>query len=207
MIGKLTGILDQVNGAQALVDVHGVGYVVGCSARTLRQCPAFGSPVSLLIETQVREDAISLYGFIDAVERDWFRLLITVQGVGSKVALAILSSLSSEQLAQAITMQDKALLTQADGVGPKLAVRLMTELKDKIGNFAVPHKPLAAGASAPVVGDRVAADALSALLNLGYRRAEAFDALLQLRKELPEAGLDALIPAALRRLSQHEQAA
>ena len=207
MIGKLTGILDQVNGAQALVDVQGVGYVVGCSARTLRQCPAFGHPVSLLIETQVREDAINLYGFIDPVERDWFRLLITVQGVGSKVALAILSSLSPEQLAQAITMQDKVVLTQADGVGPKLAVRLMTELKDKIGGFALPHKPLSVGAPVPVVGDRVAADALSALLNLGYRRAEAFDALLQIRKELPDAGLDVLIPAALRRLSQHEQAA
>ncbi len=206
MIGKLTGILDQVNGAQALVDVHGVGYVVGCSARTLRQCPALGQPVSLLIETQVREDAITLFGFIDPVERDWFRLLITVQGVGAKVALAILSSLSSEQLAQAIAMQDKALLTQADGVGPKLAVRLMTELKDKIGGFSLPHKALPAGT--PVaVGDRVMADALSALLNLGYRRAEAFDALLLIRKNMPDAGLDALIPAALRRLSQHEQAA
>ncbi|MGB4102048.1 MAG: Holliday junction branch migration protein RuvA [Alphaproteobacteria bacterium] len=207
MIGKLTGILDQVHGAQALVDVQGVGYVVGCSARTLRQCPALGHPVSLLVETQVREDAITLYGFIDPVERDWFRLLITVQGVGAKVALAILSSLSSEQLAQAIATQDKALLTQADGVGPKLAVRLMTELKDKIGGFALPHHAAPVGTPGAVAGDRIGADALSALLNLGYRRAEAFDALLQVRKEFPDAGLDALIPAALRCLSQHERAA
>ena len=208
MIGKLTGILDSIQGTQALIDVHGVGYVVGCSARTLRQCPSRGSPVSLLIETHVREDAIHLYGFIDAVERDWFRVLITVQGVGARVALSILSALSSAQLVQAIAAQDKAVLTQADGVGPKLALRLMTELKDKINGFGLPAiLPTAEAPPENNPGDRVAADALSALLNLGYRRAEAFDALVHVRQAMPEAPLDALIPAALRRLSLPEQAA
>lgn len=210
MIGKLTGIFDGASGAQALVDVGGVGYVVGCSARTLRQCPAAGQLVSLLVETQVREDAINLYGFIDAAERDWFRLLISVQGVGAKVALAILGALSAEQLTQAIALQDKTLLTQADGVGPKLAARLLTELKDKVGSALMPvpaaQAGMGAGLALPGI-DRLTADALSALVNLGYRRAEAFDAVLRARKIAPEAGLDGLIPEALRQLSRNEQAA
>ncbi len=199
MIGKLTGKLDMVSGNQLLLDVNGVGYVVACSARTLRALPPPGGALSLLVETQVREDAISLYGFAEAVERDWFRLLVTVQGVGARVAQAILGSLAPEQLVQAITLQDKALLTRADGVGPKLAARLLTELKDKIGALAplAPHSPAPALAAA---SDDLAADALSALLNLGYRRAEAFDAVLAARKAAPEAGLDRILPAALRLL-------
>lgn len=199
MIGKLTGKLDTVSGNQLLLDVNGVGYVVACSARTLRLVPPQGGALSLLIETQVREDAISLFGFADAVERDWFRLLTTVQGVGARVAQAILGSLAPEQLVQAITLQDKALLTRADGVGPKLAARLLTELKDKIGALS----PLAPHSAAPVLAatpDDLSADALSALLNLGYRRAEAFDAVLTACKAAPGAGLDQLLPAALRLL-------
>ena len=135
MIGKLSGTIDSVSGSHVILDVQGVGYVVMCSARTLREMGAIASPASLLIETHVREDAINLYGFKDAEEQDWFRLLTTVQGVGAKVGLAILSALSPAQLGHVILSQDKAALTQADGVGPKLALRLVTELKDKVPSF------------------------------------------------------------------------
>ena len=198
MIGFLQGIVDSVSGATMLLDVQGVGYVVACSARTLRLLPERGGRCSILVETQLREDALNLYGFADVMERDWFRLLTTVQGVGARVAQSILGSLSPEQLQQAIMLQDKALLTRADGVGPKLAARLLTELKDKVGGLDAPVA--AANAAAWPAPDALAADALSALINLGYRRAEAFDILLRLRKDMPEAGLDRLIPAALRLL-------
>ena len=135
MIGKLSGKIDSVSGSHVIIDVGGVGYVVTCSSRTLRNIGAVGDPATLRIETHVREDAISLFGFADTVEQDWFKLLTTVQGVGAKVALAILGSLSPEQLAQAIAAQDKAVMAQADGVGPKLALRLVTELKDKVPAF------------------------------------------------------------------------
>jgi holliday junction DNA helicase RuvA len=204
MIGKLSGRYDSTQGNSVIVDVQGVGYVVACSPRTLRQLPALGEGMSLLIETQVREDAISLYGFIDALERDWFRLLTTVQGVGARVAQAILGSLTPDQLAQAIMQQDKTLLTRADGVGPKLAARLLTELKDKIGTLAPAlSSPTAATPQTALPTDQLTADALSALLNLGYRRAEAFDALRQVQQAQPETTLDRLIPAALRRLGSH----
>lgn len=198
MIGKLTGTVDSTQGNILLLDVQGVGYVVACSGRTLRLLPERGGRCSILVETQLREDAINLYGFADATERDWFRLLTTVQGVGARVAQSILGSLAPEQLQQAIMLQDKALLTQADGVGPKLAARLLTELKDKVGGLDAP-----AAATNPAVWaapDSLSADALSALVNLGYRRTEAFEILLRLRKDMPEAGLDRLIPAALRML-------
>ncbi len=198
MIGKLTGTVDSTQGNILLLDVQGVGYVVACSARTLRLLPERGGRCSILIETQLREDALNLYGFADVTERDWFRLLTTVQGVGARVAQSILGSLSPEQLQQAIMLQDKALLTRADGVGPKLAARLLTELKDKVGGLDMPAT--AANAAAFAAPDALAADALSALVNLGYRRAEAFDILLRLRKDMPQAGLDRLIPAALRLL-------
>ncbi|MDD3371927.1 MAG: Holliday junction ATP-dependent DNA helicase RuvA, partial [Alphaproteobacteria bacterium] len=127
MIGKLSGIIDSVSGAQLILDVQGVGYVVTCSARTLRNVGAVGEAASLRIETQVREDAINLFGFADGEEQDWFRLLTTVQGVGARVALSILSVVSPDQLGHAIAAQDKTVLTQADGVGPKLALPLVTE--------------------------------------------------------------------------------
>ena len=196
MIGKLTGSVDSIQGNMLLLDVQGVGYVVACSARTLRLLPERGGRCSILIETHMREDALNLYGFADATERDWFRLLTTVQGVGARVAQAILGSLTPEQLQQAIMLQDKALLTRADGVGSKLAARLLTELKDKVGGLDMPVA--AANSAAFAAPDALAADALSALVNLGYRRAEALDTLLRLRKDMPEAGLDRLIPAALR---------
>ena len=205
MIGKLTGTLDSVAGDAALIDVNGVGYVVHAASRTLSKLGPNGAPVSLLIETHVREDAINLYGFCDATERDWFRLLTTVQGVGAKVALAILSVLAPDDLSLAIAAQDKAIVTRAPGVGPKLAQRIVSELKDKTGNIA-----LGAGAVTPAVavnGGKAsggpAEDAISALVNLGYRRAEAYGAVAKAARELGErVSLDALIRAGLKELSQ-----
>ena len=203
MIGKLTGRVDSISGQQLIIDVQGVGYVVNVSGRTLRQVGAIGDMASVLVETHVREDAINLFGFADALERDWFRLLTTVQGVGAKVALAILSALTPDQLSQAIAAQDKAAITRADGVGPKLGLRLVTELKDKvIGTFA-PTITNGVLAVEPSGGD--VAGAISALMNLGYRRVEAFAAVTAARQKLGEdAKLDALIRASLSELSRKD---
>ena len=131
MIGKLKGLIDSFGEDYVILDVNGVGYVVNCSSRTLAHLPRPGEPATLAIETQVREDAIRLFGFLDEAERDWFRLLQSVQGVGAKVALALLSTLSADALAQAVAGQDKAMVARAPGVGPKLAARIVAELKDK----------------------------------------------------------------------------
>ncbi len=196
MIAKLTGAIDSKSADAAIVDVGGVGYLVFCSARSLSRLPAAGGAVSLFIETHVREDHIHLYGFIDAAEREWFRLLTTVQGVGAKLALAILGVQSSGDLTQAILVQDKTSLTRASGVGPKLAARIVAELKDKVGGIALGPVAAAAEVSGPV------ADAVSALVNLGYRRTEAFGAVAQASKLLgPNAALDVLIKAGLKELS------
>ena len=204
MIAKLAGLLDQIMADGAVIDVGGVGYLVFSSTRTIGQLPAPGGAAKLLVETHVREDHIHLYGFIDAVERDWFRLLTTVQGVGARLALALLSALSPDQLALAILSQDKATLARADGVGPRLAARIANELRDKVGG-------LATAAPATVTADRAAtgreagaaADAVSALVNLGYRRAEAFGAVAAAARKLGEAAaLDALIRAGLQELGQ-----
>jgi holliday junction DNA helicase RuvA len=199
MIAKLTGVVDSKTSDAAVVDVGGVGYLVFGSVRMLNRLPAAGGAVSLFVETHVREDHIHLYGFIDAAEREWFRLLTTVQGVGGRVALAILGVLSPGELTQAIAAQDKTTLTRAPGVGPKLAGRITAELKDKIGGIAL--GPVAAVASATETSGPVA-DAVSALVNLGYRRAEAFGAVAQAAQRLgANAALDALIKAGLKELS------
>jgi holliday junction DNA helicase RuvA len=197
MIAKLTGLVDSTSGEGAVIDVNGVGYLVFCSARTLARLPAKGIPAALLIETHVREDHIHLYGFADAGERDWFRLLTTVQGVGAKLALALLGVQGPEDLARAIAAQDKASLTRAPGVGPKLAGRIVSELKDKVSGIAL-------GPAAATLPDGGAeADAVSALVNLGYRRAEAFAAIAAALHRLGSgAAVDALIRAGLKELSQ-----
>jgi len=198
VIAKLTGVVDSTTADAAVVDVGGVGYHVFCSARSLGRLPAAGGAISLFVETHVREDHIHLYGFVDAAERDWFRLLTTVQGVGAKLALAILGVLSGTDLTQAILVQDKTSLTRASGVGPKLAARIAAELKDKVGGIAL--GPVAAVAAAEPAGP--VADAVSALVNLGYRRAEAFGAVAGAARRLgPQAALDALIRAGLKELS------
>ena len=207
MIGKLSGRIDQVAGSQIIVDVGGVGYVVTCSPRTLRAAGNVGDAASLRIETHVREDAINLYGFADAAEQDWFRLLTTVQGVGAKVALAILGRVAPEQLAGVIAAQDKTALTQADGVGPKLALRLVTELKDKVPAFMhAPARLAGGGEAAQVLPSSVAGDALSALMNLGYRRAEAFAAVSAASRKNENAKLNELIRLSLAELSRKDVA-
>ncbi len=207
MIGKLTGRIDTVEEDRCLIDVGGVGYLVFASARTLGQV-APGQAAALLIETHVREDHIHLYGFAERGEREWFRLLSTVQGVGARVALAILSVLSPDELATAVAAQDKAAVARANGVGPKLAGRIVAELKDKAGALVFHGgRPLAtgaAGAAAPPSDGlaQTAEDAVSALVNLGYRRTEAFAAVAAASRELgPEAKLDALIRAGLKELA------
>lgn len=199
MIAKLTGRIEGVEDGRCIVDVNGVGYLVQASTRTLAALPA-GGVASLLIETHVREDAIVLYGFSESAERDWFRLLTTVQGVGAKVALSILSALSPRELIAVIQAGDRGGLTRAPGVGAKLAVRLLTELREKAGAM-----PAGIGFSpvlpAPVGG--VEADALSALVNLGYRRPEAQAAIGRAAERLGEgASLDALIREGLKELAR-----
>jgi Holliday junction DNA helicase RuvA len=200
MIAMLAGIVEQCGADSLVLDVNGVGYLVFASARTLGRVPARGEPLKLLIETHVREDHIHLYGFADEAERGWFRLLTTVQGVGARLALAILGVLAPEALATAIMAQDKAALARADGVGPKLAQRIANELKDKVGGIAL--GPAASGApAAPPAG--ATADAVSALVNLGYSRTDAFTAVAQAAKRLgAEAKIDALIRAGLQELGR-----
>ena len=204
MIAKLSGILDHIGPEGAVIDVHGVGYLVFASTRTLGQLPPSGGPARLLIETHVREDHIHLYGFADAVERDWFRLLTTVQGVGAKVALAILSVVAPNELTLAIMAQDRATLARADGVGPKLAARIANELKDKVGGLALAATNSAAPAPQAAASEPGATgDAVSALVNLGYRRAEAFGAVAAASRRLGgDAKVDALIRAGLQELAQ-----
>ncbi len=199
MIGRLRGVVDGIEEQRCLIDVGGVGYVVFASSRTLGALPNPPGLASLLIETQVREDAISLYGFATAAERDWFRLLTTVQGVGAKVALGMLSALSPDQLIAAITTADISALTRAPGVGPKLAQRLLSELRERVGGMP-------SGGSLPtsvVPAAGAVADAFSALTNLGYRRPEAEAALARAVAEHgADAALDVLIRAGLKGLSR-----
>ena len=202
MIARLKGTVDSVDSDGAVVDVNGVGYLVSASVRTLRNLVA-GGPATLLVETIVREDAISLYGFLETAERDWFRILTTVQGVGARVALSMLSTLAPEEIARAIAAQDRASLSRAPGVGPKLAARLATELKDKAAAFgAAPPLPADVAAAAGSMGS-VNEDAVSALVNLGYRRAEAFGAVARATHRLGVgARLDAVIRAGLQELAR-----
>lgn len=210
MIAKLSGILDSAGAGALILDVNGVGYEVFASSRTLGRAGQKGDPLSLLIDTHVREDAISLYGFIDAAEQQWFRLLYSVQGVGPKAALAILSACPADRLGFAIASGDAAALRQAEGVGPKLATRIVTELKDKAAKI-----DLAAPKTAKTVSSKTAAaesgaapgvdsDAVSALVNLGYGRADAYAAVMQAMQKANDndrGNLQTLIRLALKELS------
>ena len=201
MIAKLTGVVDQVGSDRVVIDVGGVGYLAFCSTRTIGRLPPLGSPARLLIETHVREDYIHLYGFADATERDWFRRLTTVQGVGARLALAILSAMAPEQLALAILAQDKKALTLAEGVGPKLATRIVNELRDKVTGAVAPAAAQIVTTEEGNAGP--AADAVSALVNLGYRRAEAFGAVAAAAQRLGSAAeAGALIRAGLQELAR-----
>lgn len=201
MIARLKGLVDSVAAEGCVVDVGGVGYLVFCSRRTAGGLMP-GEAVALHVETQVREDHIHLYGFAEKAERDWFRLLTTVQGVGGRVALAILSVLDPDALATAIAAQDKAAVTRADGVGPKLAARIVSELKDKAGTIGIGAPLVTAEKGASPAGGGASADAVSALVNLGYGRSEAFAAVAAASRSLGgEATVGALIPAALKELA------
>ena len=200
MIASLTGVLETVAEDFAVVDVSGVGYLVFCSGRTLANLPQPGEPVRFVVETHVREDHINLYGFAEAGERDWFRLLTSVQGVGAKVALAIRSAIGSEELIQAVAAQDKTVVSRANGVGPKLAGRIVLELKDKVGGL-VPSGLSASVRGAPSSGDE-SEDAISALVNLGFQRTDAFGAVVRAAEKIGEkAGVDDLIRVGLQELS------
>ena len=201
MIGKLTGTVDSPGSETVIIDVGGVGYLVHCSSRTLAGLPRSGEPASLAIETHVREDMIRLYGFASDLERDWFRLLQGVQGVGAKVALAILGTLSTGELAGAVAGSDRAAVSRAPGVGPKLAARIVAELKDKgpegtAADLGLPVQD--ASGSLP----RNVGDAVSALMNLGYGRPQAAAAVATAVKALGEdAATAALIRSGLKELS------
>ena len=175
MIGKLKGVIDSYGEDFIVVDVNGVGYLVHCSARTLQALPAVGQPVTLAIETLVREDQIRLFGFLADVEREWFRLLQTVQGVGTRVALSVLSTLTPADLASAIALRDKAAVARTPGVGPKVAERIVTELKDKAPAYADldPAVVRFSGAVEEKRAPQPVADAVSALVNLGYGQPQA----------------------------------
>jgi len=198
MIARLRGQLDSFGADHAVIDVGGVGYLVSASSRTLSQLGAIGDEIVLHTEMLVGEDFMRLVGFASAQERDWFRLLVSVQGVGARVALAILSALSADEVHSAIAGGNHAMISRAQGVGPKLAQRIVNELKDKAGGVALGP----AGATAAPTGSH-AQDAVSALLNLGFKPVEANAAVGKAADELgPEATLDALVRTALKKAAR-----
>lgn len=206
MIGRLSGIIDSFGADYILLDVSGVGYLVHCSPRTLAQAGQAGDALSLLIDTHVREDAINLYGFKDAMEQQWFRLLTSVQGVGARVGMSILGACPAERIGFAIASGDKAAIQAADGVGPKLALRIVTELKDKAGKIDLritPEKQDPKTAKAPPEAMSADQDAVSALVNLGYARGDAFQAVLRVKQANDNADLPLpdIIRLALKELS------
>ncbi|WP_438996340.1 Holliday junction branch migration protein RuvA [Candidatus Puniceispirillum sp.] len=205
MIAQLRGILSHTADTHAVIDVQGVGYLVHISGRTQGQLAAQDGAVTVLTEMIVREDSMTLYGFYDASERDAFRLLITVQGVGAKAAMAILSVLSPADLSSAIMAGDKAMVARADGVGPKIAQRVVNELAEKIGRFPSLGDGLTINTSSAMGGEdspvaSAMGDALSALINLGYGRSEAHAALLRVQQAGEADDLSGLIAAALREI-------
>ena len=205
MIGKLKGTVDSFGPDWVILDVHGVGYLVHCSAQTLQALPRAGEAAALSIETHVREQDIRLFGFASDLEREWFRLLLLVQGVGAKVALAVLGTLKASDLASAIALQDKAMIARAPGVGPKVAARICAELKDKAPALSAADLGLARLQAD--LGDKVApapvADAVSALVNLGYGQTQASTAITAAMKEAGEGAETAtLIRLGLKELSR-----
>jgi Holliday junction DNA helicase RuvA len=203
MIGKLKGVIDSQGDDHVILDVGGVGYLVQCSGRTLQTLPGIGEWTALAIETQVREDAIRLFGFASAGERDWFRLLQSVQGVGAKVALAVLSVLSPGELSLAVLGQDKATIALAPGVGPKLAARIVAELKDRAAAFGQADSlPVAMVLGADGKEPAAIADAISALVNLGYARPQVMEAVRSSARALGDAAeTAALIRRGLKELT------
>jgi Holliday junction DNA helicase RuvA len=205
MIGKLKGLIESYGEDSVIVDVNGVGYEVHCSARTLQELPGIGQPATLSIETHVREDQIRLFGFVTEIEREWFRLLQTVQGVGAKVALSVLGTLKASELASAIAMRDKAMVARAPGVGPKVAERIVTELKDKAPAYTNVDPALVrlSGALDDKRAPAPVTDAVSALVNLGYAQAQAAAAIAAAARSAGEgAEATTLIRLGLKELAK-----
>ena len=202
MIGKLTGKIDIVGVDHAIVDVGGVGYLVYISSSALGRLSA-GMEVSLFVDTKVSDDAIRLYGFVSGEEREWFRLLQTVQGVGARVALAILSAVKTFDLERSIVLGDKTVVGRASGVGPKLAARIVSELKDKAPAITLRHRA-ESGASFPVsnAARPVESDAIAALMNLGYSQLAAAEAVARASRDGDALALDTLIRESLRQLAR-----
>ena len=198
MIARLSGTVAEIGTDHVVLDVGGVGYLVQASARTLSAIGSVGDTLMLMTEMQVREDSMTLFGFGSAGEREWFRLLTSVQGVGGRVALSILSTLDADALSRAVGTQDKAMIARANGVGPKLAQRIAMELKDKIGRVAIDMP-----GSLPKAAAGVGVDAVSALANLGFKPAEAGAAVAAAEAELGEGtSLDALVRLALKKAAR-----
>ena len=207
MIAKIRGLLDTLLESSAIIDVGGLGYQVHCSARTLRRFPEVGQPLSLFTEMVIREDAHLLLGFSSAEEREWYRLLVSVQGVGMRVALALLSLGEPGEVASAISRQDKTFIARAEGVGPKLAARIVNELKDKAARLGVSFSPSEEGKVVPFPllssHQDSPQDAVSALVNLGYRQGEAQEAIeIAMRECGKDAMLSQLIRTGLARLAR-----
>ncbi len=199
MIARLRGTVAAIGEDHAVIDVGGVGYLVVLSSATLQRLPRINETVELHTELQVREDDMSLFGFLDAADRTWFRLLQSVQGVGARVALSLLGTLRPHEIANAIAAGDRASLSRANGVGGRLAARIVSELKDRVGAL-----PVAAGIELPTLAtpEGSAGDALSALLHLGYARVDAFAALARVQGRLgPDLPVDALVREGLKELS------
>lgn len=206
MIGKLKGRIDQINEDSLIIDVGGVGYLVYCDRRTLIAAGHVGEAAQLIIETHVREDHIHLYGFLNQAERDWFRLLTTVQGVGVRMGLAILGTFTPDQVQTIIAAQDKKQLTAVSGVGPKLAERIITELKSKVGTLptsglVIEHPSAKSARPMAASADQASDDAVSALVNLGYGRTEAYSAIARAKHQHAAASLDELIRFGLKELA------
>jgi holliday junction DNA helicase RuvA len=205
MIGKLKGVIESYGEDTVIVDVNGVGYEVHCSARTMQELPGIGQPATLSIETHVREDQIRLFGFVTEIEREWFRLLQTVQGVGVKVALAVLGTLKPAELASAIAMRDKAMVARTPGVGSKVAERIVAELKDKAPAYTNIDPALVrlSGALDDKRATAPVTDAVSALVNLGYAQAQAAAAIAVATRSAGEgAEATTLIRLGLRELAK-----
>ncbi|MDB4219729.1 Holliday junction branch migration protein RuvA [Emcibacteraceae bacterium] len=199
MIAKLRGLLDSFGDDWCIIEVNGIGYHVFCSSRTLNNLNGLGEEVTLLIETHIREDHFHLFGFATELERDWFRLVQTVQGVGAKVALAILSAVGPDELSNSIAAQDKTVVGQATGVGPKLATRIIHELKDKVAKFAL--TPVKLGDGSPLRSSALG-DAVSALSNLGYKQAEAYTAVSKAINDGADDDVQVLIRLGLKELAK-----
>jgi Holliday junction DNA helicase RuvA len=201
MIGKLSGIVDSIHEDHCILDVNGVGYLVHCPSSTLSRLTV-GAPASLMIETKVSEDAIRLYGFAGAEEREWFRLLQTVQNVGARVALNVLSALSAKDLQHALALSDKAMIGKAQGVGPKLALRIVTELKDKAPAMML-RGHAEDGAVIPIAAPRgPEADAVAALVKLGYSQGQAAESVARITRDMGDAPVDVLIRESLRAMGR-----